>query len=109
MLGTANRAYAGSAAAVRHAECLVQVQVAYIGPDITGIRKSDLSIHVGTVHIHLTAGIVDRIHYFAYTAFEHADNVIANAPHTAVEIAGEWNHPYSRMQAAFPLPQDTSV
>ena len=37
-------------------------------------------------------------------AAQNADNVIANAPHTAVEIAGEWNHPYSRMQAAFPLP-----
>ena len=38
------------------------------------------------------------------TASQNTDNVIANAPHTAVEIAGEWNHPYSRMQAAFPLP-----
>lgn len=38
------------------------------------------------------------------TASQNADNVIANAPHTVVEIAGEWNHPYSRMQAAFPLP-----
>ncbi len=38
------------------------------------------------------------------TASENADNLIANAPHTAQEIAGEWNHPYSRMQAAFPLP-----
>ncbi|WP_418982030.1 aminomethyl-transferring glycine dehydrogenase [Alistipes sp.] len=32
-----------------------------------------------------------------------ADNVVANAPHTAVEIAGEWPHPYSRLEAAFPL------
>jgi glycine dehydrogenase len=32
------------------------------------------------------------------------DNPLVNAPHTAVEIAGEWNHPYSREQAAFPLP-----
>ena len=31
------------------------------------------------------------------------DNVVVNAPHTAVEIAGEWPHPYTRMQAAFPL------
>lgn len=31
------------------------------------------------------------------------DNVVANAPHTAVELAGEWSHPYSRMEAAFPL------
>ena len=32
-----------------------------------------------------------------------ADNVVANAPHTAFEIAGEWTHPYTREQAVFPL------
>ena len=32
-----------------------------------------------------------------------ADNVVANAPHIAEEIAGEWSHPYSRHEAAFPL------
>lgn len=32
-----------------------------------------------------------------------ADNVVANAPHTAFEIAGEWSHPYTREQAVFPL------
>ena len=31
------------------------------------------------------------------------DNVLANAPHTAAEIASdEWNHPYSRQAAAYP-------
>ena len=33
-----------------------------------------------------------------------ADNVVANAPHTAQELCGAWEHPYSREQAAFPLP-----
>ena len=32
-----------------------------------------------------------------------ADNVVANAPHTAFEIAGEWSHSYTREQAVFPL------
>lgn len=33
------------------------------------------------------------------------DNVLKNAPHTAVELIGnEWSHPYSREKAAFPLP-----
>ena len=32
-----------------------------------------------------------------------AENVVTNAPHTAVELAGEWPHAYTRMQAAFPL------
>lgn len=36
-------------------------------------------------------------------AVGQADNVVVNAPHTAVELAGEWPHPYSRMEAAFPL------
>jgi glycine dehydrogenase len=33
------------------------------------------------------------------------DNVLKNAPHPAAEVAGnEWTHPYTREQAAFPLP-----
>ncbi len=36
---------------------------------------------------------------------DKADNPLKNAPHTAEEIAGaEWTHPYTREQAAFPLP-----
>jgi glycine dehydrogenase len=32
------------------------------------------------------------------------DNVLHNAPHTVFEVsANEWNHKYSREQAAFPL------
>ncbi|MEE9574417.1 MAG: aminomethyl-transferring glycine dehydrogenase, partial [Candidatus Neomarinimicrobiota bacterium] len=34
---------------------------------------------------------------------DKADNVLINAPHTAQEIASDnWNHPYSREQAAYP-------
>jgi glycine dehydrogenase len=33
------------------------------------------------------------------------DNLLKNAPHTAAAVAAsEWPHPYSREQAAFPLP-----
>ncbi|HAZ46167.1 MAG TPA: glycine dehydrogenase (aminomethyl-transferring) [Cyanobacteria bacterium UBA11369] len=33
------------------------------------------------------------------------DNVLKNAPHTAESlIAGEWKHPYTREQAAYPAP-----
>jgi glycine dehydrogenase len=36
---------------------------------------------------------------------DRKDNVLKNAPHTAAEVAGDtWTHPYSREQAAFPLP-----
>ena len=32
-----------------------------------------------------------------------ADNPLKHSPHTATVIAGEWNRPYSRTQAAFPM------
>ena len=36
---------------------------------------------------------------------DRADNPLKNAPHTAAEVmATEWAHPYSREDAAFPLP-----
>jgi glycine dehydrogenase len=31
------------------------------------------------------------------------DNPLRNAPHTAEELAGEWRHPYTRAEAAYPL------
>ncbi len=36
-------------------------------------------------------------------AVGESDNVVANAPHTASELCGEWSHLYSREAAAFPL------
>ena len=39
----------------------------------------------------------------AAAAEGNADNVVVNAPHTALELADEWSHPYSRTEAAFPL------
>jgi glycine dehydrogenase len=36
--------------------------------------------------------------------WDRADNPLRNAPHTAYELAGEWTHPYTREEAAFPLP-----
>lgn len=32
------------------------------------------------------------------------DNPLKNAPHTQDDLVGEWNHPYSRAEAVFPLP-----
>jgi glycine dehydrogenase len=37
-------------------------------------------------------------------AWPREDNPLRNAPHTAEELAGEWRHPYTREQAAYPLP-----
>jgi glycine dehydrogenase len=36
---------------------------------------------------------------------DKTDNVLKNAPHTAASlITGEWKHPYTREQAAYPAP-----
>jgi glycine dehydrogenase len=35
---------------------------------------------------------------------DRLDNPLKNAPHTAVEIAGDWTHGYSREEAVYPLP-----
>jgi glycine dehydrogenase len=36
------------------------------------------------------------------------DNPLIRAPHTAAELAGDWPHPYSRAEAAFPAGLDPS-
>lgn len=37
---------------------------------------------------------------------DKADNPLTMAPHTIIELtANEWSHPYSREQAAYPLPE----
>jgi glycine dehydrogenase len=46
-------------------------------------------------------GELERI---ASGAWPHGDNPIRNAPHTAEELAGDWTHPYTRAEAAYPLP-----
>jgi len=37
-------------------------------------------------------------------AWARDDNPLRNAPHTAEELAAEWRHPYTREEAAYPLP-----
>jgi glycine dehydrogenase len=36
-------------------------------------------------------------------ALDANDNPLKNAPHTALELVGEWTHAYSREQAVYPL------
>src|SRR5438094_3271018 len=37
-------------------------------------------------------------------AWSRTDNPLKHAPHTALELAGDWPHAYSREQAVFPAP-----
>ncbi|MEP6615431.1 MAG: aminomethyl-transferring glycine dehydrogenase [Ginsengibacter sp.] len=50
------------------------------------------------IHIHEEIKLVEN------NKSDRLDNVLKNAPHTLIQVAGnEWNHPYSREEAAFPL------
>jgi glycine cleavage system P protein (glycine dehydrogenase) len=57
-------------------------------------RFCDAMIAIRTEIAAIEAGRMDR-----------DDNPLRNAPHTAAAVArDDWNHPYSRQQAAFPAP-----
>ncbi len=47
--------------------------------------------------------IREEIHAIELGTLPAVDNPLKNAPHTALELAGEWGHPYSREQAVFPV------
>ncbi len=49
---------AGTAAAVRDAEGLVQVQVGDVAAEVTRLGQADESVEVGPVDVHLTAGVM---------------------------------------------------
>ena len=57
----ADRPHARAAAAVRNRERLVQIQVADVGADRRRARQPDLRVHVGAVHVHLPAVLVDDV------------------------------------------------
>ncbi len=45
---------------------------------------------------------IDRIGAGEWPA---SDNPLRNAPHTARTVVGEWDHPYTREEAVYPLPE----
>ena len=68
----ADRTNTRTATAVRHCEGLVEVQVADVSTDVTGVGQTYLSIHICTVHIYLTTSVVHCVNDLADTTFEHA-------------------------------------
>jgi glycine dehydrogenase len=49
--------------------------------------------------------IYQEIYEIESGAMDATNNMLKNAPHTAIYLlCGEWNHPYSREQAAYPAP-----
>ena len=47
-------------------------------------------------------GIREEIREIENGTYTAEDNVLVMAPHTAIEMAGDWTHPYSREKAVFP-------
>ncbi len=45
---------------------------------------------------------IDRIGAGEWPA---SDNPLRNAPHTARTVVGQWDHPYTREEAVYPLPE----
>ncbi|RZO09402.1 glycine dehydrogenase (aminomethyl-transferring) [Pseudomonas moorei] len=45
----------------------------------------------------------EEIHAVETGVLDREDNPLKNAPHTAIEIAKEWQHSYSREQAVYPI------
>ena len=72
MLGDGDRTHAGAAATMRNRKCLVQIDVTDIGANGSGTGQSDLRIHVGAVHVHLSAVFVHDRTDLANFFFEHA-------------------------------------
>src|ERR1700744_1432043 len=72
MLAHADRSHAGAAAAMRDAECLVQVEMADIRAVIAGPGQPDLRIHVGAVEIDLAAMAMHDVADLADMFLEHA-------------------------------------
>src|SRR5262249_34721822 len=72
VLGDADRAHSGAAAAVGDAEGLVQVQVADIGADRARRGQADLGVHVRAIHVYLPAVLVNDLADFLDAFFKHA-------------------------------------
>ena len=68
----ADRSHARTAAAVRNAERLVQIQMANIRADVARTAKPDLRVHVRAVHVNLAAVRMHDLANLADRCFEHA-------------------------------------
>ena len=57
---------------MRNAEGLVQIEMADVRADVAGATQADLCIHVGPVHIHLSAMGVNDLADALDVGFKHA-------------------------------------
>lgn len=59
--------------------------------------------------MYFAIGIRKEIAEIEKKLISRENNLLKNAPHTQIQISSdEWNRPYSRERAAFPLVSDTT-
>ena len=123
--------YRGSNNSVAH-ECILNVGDVIKGTDITiddvAKRLMDYGLHAPTMSFPVAntlmvepteseslsevnrfceamIGIRREIELVLTGKVAAEDSVLRHAPHTIEDIAGEWNHSYTREEALFPVPQ----
>ncbi len=122
--------YTGSRGRVAH-ECIIDIRPIKAATGISEVdiakRLMDYGFHAptmsfpvaGTIMIEPTESedfaeldrfvaamiaIRDEIRRIEAGSWPADDNPLKNAPHTQADFIGDWSRPYSRQQAAFPLP-----
>ena len=61
MFGYADRTHTRSASAMRGSKCFMQIQMADISTDKSGVGQAYLCIHVGAVHVDLCTACMDSL------------------------------------------------
>ncbi len=122
--------YAGSHGRVAH-ECILDIRALKATSGISEIdiakRLMDYGFHAPTVSFPVAGTLMveptesenraeldrfceamisirDEIRNIENGLWPREDNPLKNAPHTLADIVGEWQRPYSRETAVFPLP-----
>ena len=72
MSADADRPNARTAATMGDTECLMKVQMAYIGPELAGLGHPDQCIEIGAVGVDLTTGVVYQFAHPNHGVFVHA-------------------------------------
>jgi hypothetical protein len=67
-----NGSNSGSSSSVGDTEGLVQVKMADIGTDFSGGAKSNLGVHVGSVHVNLSSELVDNLTSLLHLGLENS-------------------------------------
>src|SRR5687768_12466491 len=63
VLGYTDRSHTRTTASMRNGKSFMQIKMTYVCADVSRICKSDLGIHISSIHVNLSAAIVDDFSY----------------------------------------------